>query len=782
MKRAFILLATANLAWGQEAAVTPKEEVTGANIGIVPIGEYEKAAAEIDRLRSELDQALQGKAGAQRALEKQGETAVNVAELRQQLQAARQKAAQALRASEQEQNEFAAREKQLAAKVNKIEADRAKVDADFERRLAGLQAEFGQQKGKWEGQLAEVEKERDAAQRKLEESELTRVRDNEAWRKAVADWRQKAEKALRTAQVREAQTAVANTARLAKEWQSERSQLEEKVVALGEQVSGLEKELGVSQEKAAQVVTLQQNLQEKSRALAEIGAESARLAEVWKKERAETQSELEKLRQQNATSAEELQQRDQRMAELEKSLADKDAALNSLAAEAEQLAKNWTEQRGGLQKTIDQLEAKVSGLDQKLTQAVERERLAIKNGQKANQEISTKLATQVALAAKLKQDLGAVQESEKGLKGKLAELQGELDRLKSEVSDYRSQKEADAQALAALKEELKELKAHHAETEKELAQTTESLAAAKAEAEKLKARTQELESQLATTREQLNQARQEARTHAGAKEEVARKSAQINHLETQLGRLTVAQQELEGTLLTTMGDFEKLQKSYLELQAKSGGEAKGAQEAIARRKEAEAELEKLREKLRVEEEKLKKARQQVEEVEKEKEDAEQDAAKGKAALGKLETELQKARRELGDLQLGQSQLTREVTALRERFLSIEPVRYQLASADVVAQQQRVLAEVRQILEVYPETHFAIKGHTCNLGSKEGNQKLSEQRAAGLRDFLVAAGLAETLFTEVRGCGDNEPEASNESEQGRRQNRRVEITVQPTPQG
>lgn len=55
-------------------------------------------------------------------------------------------------------------------------------------------------------------------------------------------------------------------------------------------------------------------------------------------------------------------------------------------------------------------------------------------------------------------------------------------------------------------------------------------------------------------------------------------------------------------------------------------------------------------------------------------------------------------------------------------------------------------------------------------------KLSEDRALGLRDFLVENGIEEERFTLVLGCGDSEPQASNDTDEGRQQNRRVEIKV------
>ncbi|HNN56987.1 MAG TPA: OmpA family protein, partial [Novosphingobium sp.] len=71
----------------------------------------------------------------------------------------------------------------------------------------------------------------------------------------------------------------------------------------------------------------------------------------------------------------------------------------------------------------------------------------------------------------------------------------------------------------------------------------------------------------------------------------------------------------------------------------------------------------------------------------------------------------------------------------------------------------------------------VQGHTDALGSDEYNQKLSERRALAVRGELVRAGL---IPAEVRaqGFGETRPVASNETDEGRAQNRRVVIVVTP----
>ena len=69
--------------------------------------------------------------------------------------------------------------------------------------------------------------------------------------------------------------------------------------------------------------------------------------------------------------------------------------------------------------------------------------------------------------------------------------------------------------------------------------------------------------------------------------------------------------------------------------------------------------------------------------------------------------------------------------------------------------------------------FEIAGHTCNLGPESLSQKLSEQRARAVKDWLVSRGLSEARFI-VTGYGGRKPIAENTTEEGRRINRRIEI--------
>ncbi|MBR9989611.1 MAG: OmpA family protein [Gemmatimonadetes bacterium] len=86
-----------------------------------------------------------------------------------------------------------------------------------------------------------------------------------------------------------------------------------------------------------------------------------------------------------------------------------------------------------------------------------------------------------------------------------------------------------------------------------------------------------------------------------------------------------------------------------------------------------------------------------------------------------------------------------------------------------------LTDLANSLRSYPDTEVLIVGHTDSQGSATYNQGLSERRAASAKNFLVTQGVpANRIRTE--GLGLTEPVASNDTDAGRAQNRRVEVAI------
>jgi outer membrane protein OmpA-like peptidoglycan-associated protein len=86
-----------------------------------------------------------------------------------------------------------------------------------------------------------------------------------------------------------------------------------------------------------------------------------------------------------------------------------------------------------------------------------------------------------------------------------------------------------------------------------------------------------------------------------------------------------------------------------------------------------------------------------------------------------------------------------------------------------------LAKVAGILLAYPGLNIEVGGYTDNVGGDEMNQKLSENRAGSVRDYLVQEGVA-TNSVSAKGFGNTLPVATNDNSSGRQQNRRVELLV------
>jgi len=88
-----------------------------------------------------------------------------------------------------------------------------------------------------------------------------------------------------------------------------------------------------------------------------------------------------------------------------------------------------------------------------------------------------------------------------------------------------------------------------------------------------------------------------------------------------------------------------------------------------------------------------------------------------------------------------------------------------------------LDRIANVMVQYPDTLIRIEGYTDSTGSESYNQDLSERRAANVRNLLAQRGVDYNRM-QIVGYGESMPVASNDTEAGRRMNRRVEIKVAP----
>jgi outer membrane protein OmpA-like peptidoglycan-associated protein len=110
------------------------------------------------------------------------------------------------------------------------------------------------------------------------------------------------------------------------------------------------------------------------------------------------------------------------------------------------------------------------------------------------------------------------------------------------------------------------------------------------------------------------------------------------------------------------------------------------------------------------------------------------------------------------------------------------ITFALNSSDLNAQFYNALDGVSMVLKEYNKTFIEVAGHTDSSGSDQYNQTLSQRRAQAVTGYLSSHGVKNERLMSV-GAGEGHPIASNDTEQGRAANRRVELTIVPvTKQG
>ena len=192
------------------------------------------------------------------------------------------------------------------------------------------------------------------------------------------------------------------------------------------------------------------------------------------------------------------------------------------------------------------------------------------------------------------------------------------------------------------------------------------------------------------------------------------------------------------------------QLAYLALRHAQAGEAR-ISEARARQEVAKAQDER--------------NRIQLQAREREVESAKAEAATARNTAQAAQSELANARQELNDLQAKQTD--------RGMVMTLSDVLFDTGQATLKPGAARDLDRLAQALKDNPNTRVKIEGYTDSVGSTAYNQGLSERRAQAVADALQMRGVPADRY-QVEGLGKEYPVASNETQAGRQQNRRVEI--------
>ena len=109
-------------------------------------------------------------------------------------------------------------------------------------------------------------------------------------------------------------------------------------------------------------------------------------------------------------------------------------------------------------------------------------------------------------------------------------------------------------------------------------------------------------------------------------------------------------------------------------------------------------------------------------------------------------------------------------------LNLTVINFPTGQADIPAFNRAVLNRAAAVLKQLPAgTVIEIRGHTDNVGDEASNMLLSQQRAEAVRAVLIEAGVPQRMLT-AKGYGSTRPKASNDTAEGRYQNRRIEYAV------
>jgi outer membrane protein OmpA-like peptidoglycan-associated protein len=109
-------------------------------------------------------------------------------------------------------------------------------------------------------------------------------------------------------------------------------------------------------------------------------------------------------------------------------------------------------------------------------------------------------------------------------------------------------------------------------------------------------------------------------------------------------------------------------------------------------------------------------------------------------------------------------------------ISLEDIGFHPDSAVMLPGEQAKLDKIAEILLRYPDRDIVVSGHTALAGSAAGRTRLSLDRAKTVTDYLLSKNVRSADRIVIRGYGADKPIADNASEEGRRRNRRVEITI------
>ncbi len=173
------------------------------------------------------------------------------------------------------------------------------------------------------------------------------------------------------------------------------------------------------------------------------------------------------------------------------------------------------------------------------------------------------------------------------------------------------------------------------------------------------------------------------------------------------------------------------------------------------------------------------AQLQAQQAAAQKAEADARAAQAELAASKAQQAQQQAADQTEQMREKLKQQLNEVLNTRETarglIVNMSDVLFDTGKYTLKSEAREKLAKVSGILLAYPGLAMQVEGYTDNVGGEAYNQKLSEQRAQAVGDYLVSQGVKQENITAT-GFGESQPVADNSTPQGRSQNRRVQLVV------
>ncbi len=171
--------------------------------------------------------------------------------------------------------------------------------------------------------------------------------------------------------------------------------------------------------------------------------------------------------------------------------------------------------------------------------------------------------------------------------------------------------------------------------------------------------------------------------------------------------------------------------------------------------------------------------------------AQKDLSQTKENLTKTEENLTKTENERKMFKT-QTEMQQYIASMQNRFdpnqaevyqqgsnllLRVKGMGFASGSSDIPAASTALLSQIQATVQEFPSSSVIVEGHTDSLGKTQKNQKLSQERAEAIKQYLVSNNAVTDDRISAKGYGSQKPITSNKTSAGRIQNRRVDIVIQ-----